>query len=255
MARRHGRRRRLRRRVGRLRPRLRGDGEAGSDGSSVSDGAKSPSFSPRPSPTSPRSRSRRTARSSARPPRTGRSTASTRRPPGRPASPSEIRKRPRSGRRLSRRTARSTRGRATRGAYYRKAPSGAVRALPRDRGRAHSRARRSDPTGPLYAGTSDRGLVIATPVKGSPRTLHHLLPPEVTGLAVDDGGVVYAAASQLDATPVDPRRADVQVRSTPTPPPRRRELGRRAGRLSCPPRRPALARQPSPARRAARKSP
>ena len=98
------------------------------------------------------------------------------------APSSAIRRRRRSGRSRSVRTARSTRARATRAASTGK-PAG-ERSSSSTRSRTcTSVALLAAPDGTVYAGTSDRGLVVAIGPKGA-RTLHDFSRPEVTGLAL-----------------------------------------------------------------------
>jgi hypothetical protein len=109
-------------------------------------------------------------------------------------------------------------GTGNKGRIYRKTPSGALE-LFHEIEDVHVRTLLAGPDGTVYAGTSDRGLVVAISPKGA-RTLHDFSRPEVTGLALDGKGVLYAAAAQAD--PAAAGRAvtlDVRQRPTPTPTP------------------------------------
>ena len=259
VARRRGRRRRLRRGVGRLRPRLRGDGRRARTALRFETARSVTLLFTAPETERHGGRGRAGRRGLLRDlperedlPR----RPEDRRTPRPPERSSATRKRPPSGLSRSRRTAPSTRGRATRGASIARRPSGPLE-LYHEIEDVHIRALAVGPDGTLYAGTSDRGLVIAIPVQGSPRTLHDFSRPEVTGLAVGRprrplrGGVAARSdfrSARPDGHPA-PAHADAHAGV------RRERKRRRAGRCPCPPRRPPLARRPSPARRAARRSP
>jgi hypothetical protein len=109
-------------------------------------------------------------------------------------------------------------GTGNKGRVYRKTPSGTLE-LFHEIEDVHVRTLLAGPDGTLYAGTSDRGLVVAMGAKGV-RTLHDFSRPEVTGLALDGKGVLYAAASQADTSAG--RAAVLETRGprpTPTPTP------------------------------------
>jgi outer membrane protein assembly factor BamB len=108
-------------------------------------------------------------------------------------------------------------GTGNKGRIYRKSPSGALE-LFHEVEDVHVRSLLVGPDGTVYAGTSDRGLVVAIGPKGA-RTLHNFSRPEVTGLALDGKGVLYAAASRMDASVGRAAPADGRVRPTPTPTP------------------------------------
>ncbi len=106
-------------------------------------------------------------------------------------------------------------GTGNKGRIYRKTPAGALE-LFHEIEDVHVRTLLAGPDGTLYAGTSDRGLVVAIGAKGA-RTLYDFSRPEVTGLALDGRGVLYAAASQVDASVG--RAVPIEIRSRPTPTP------------------------------------
>lgn len=106
-------------------------------------------------------------------------------------------------------------GTGNKGRIYRRSRTGALE-LFHEIEDVHVRSLLAAPDGTLYAGTSDRGLVVAIGPKGA-RTLHDFSRPEVTGLALDGKGVLYAAASSVD-TAVG-RAVPVNARPQPTPSP------------------------------------
>ncbi|MBK9064038.1 MAG: hypothetical protein IPL89_12720 [Acidobacteria bacterium] len=108
-------------------------------------------------------------------------------------------------------------GTGNKGRVYRKTAAGALE-LFHEIEDVHVRTLLAGPDGTVYAGTSDRGLVVAIGSKGA-RTLHDFSRPEVTGLALDGRGVLYAAASQTDASAGRAVASDVRPRPTPTPTP------------------------------------
>ncbi len=108
-------------------------------------------------------------------------------------------------------------GTGNKGRIYRRSPSGTLE-LFREIEDVHVRSLLVGPDGTVYAGTSDRGLVVAIGPKGA-RTLHDFSRPEVTGLALDGKGVLYAAASHVDAGAGRAAPADGRPRPTPTPTP------------------------------------
>jgi outer membrane protein assembly factor BamB len=108
-------------------------------------------------------------------------------------------------------------GTGNKGRIYRKTSSGALE-LFHEVEDVHVRSLLVGPDGTVYAGTSDRGLVVAIGPKGA-RTLHDFSRPEVTGLALDGKGVLYAAASQVDGSVGRAAPADGRPRPTPTPTP------------------------------------
>lgn len=108
-------------------------------------------------------------------------------------------------------------GTGNKGRIYRKTPAGALE-LFHEIEDVHVRTLLVGPDGTVYAGTSDRGLLVAIGPKGA-RTLHDFSRPEVTGLALDRTGVLYAAASQVDATAGRAVTMDLRARPSPTPTP------------------------------------
>ncbi|HVO51714.1 MAG TPA: hypothetical protein VMV60_12015 [Thermoanaerobaculia bacterium] len=108
-------------------------------------------------------------------------------------------------------------GTGNKGRIYRKTPTGTLE-LFHEVEDVHVRSLLVGPDGTVYAGTSDRGLVVAIGPKGA-RTLQDFSRPEVTGLALDGKGVLYAAASQVDASVGRAAPVDGRPRPTPTPTP------------------------------------
>jgi len=108
-------------------------------------------------------------------------------------------------------------GTGNKGRIYRKTPTGTLE-LFQEVEDVHVRSLLVGPDGTVYAGTSDRGLVVAIGPKGA-RTLQDFSRPEVTGLALDGKGVLYAAASQVDASVGRAAPVDGRPRPTPTPTP------------------------------------
>lgn len=108
-------------------------------------------------------------------------------------------------------------GTGNKGRIYRKKPEGPFE-LFQEVEDVHVRTLLAGPDGTLYAGTSDRGLVIAIGPNGV-RTLYDFARPEVTGLAMDGRGVLYAAGSRVDAAAGRPATFDLRVRPSPTPTP------------------------------------
>lgn len=109
-------------------------------------------------------------------------------------------------------------GTGNKGRIYRKTPAGPLELFHTIED-IHVRSLLVGPDGTVYAGTSDRGLVVAISPSGA-RTLYNSSRPEVTGLALDGRGVLYAAASQVDAGVGRAATSDIRVRPTPTPTPR-----------------------------------
>jgi hypothetical protein len=108
-------------------------------------------------------------------------------------------------------------GTGNKGRIYRKAPTGALE-LYHEIEDVHVRSLLVGPDGTVYAGTSDRGLVVAIGPKGA-RTLHDFSRPEVTGLAMDGRGVLFAAASHVDPGVGRAAPTDGRLRPTPSPTP------------------------------------
>ena len=108
-------------------------------------------------------------------------------------------------------------GTGNKGRVYRKTPAGALE-LFHEIEDVHVRTLLVGPDGTVYAGTSDRGLVVAIGPKGA-RTLYDFSRPEVTGLALDARGVLYAAASHVDSSAGRASTVDLRLRPTPTPTP------------------------------------
>jgi hypothetical protein len=108
-------------------------------------------------------------------------------------------------------------GTGNKGRVYRQRKGGALE-LFHEIEDVHVRSLLAAPDGTVYAGTSDRGLVVAIGPKGA-RTLHDFSRPEVTGLALDGKGVLFAAASAVDAGVGRAVAASVRPQPTPTPTP------------------------------------
>lgn len=108
-------------------------------------------------------------------------------------------------------------GTGNKGRVYRQARGGALE-LFHEIEDVHVRCLLAAPDGTVYAGTSDRGLVVAIGPKGA-RTLHDFSRPEVTGLARDDRGILYAAASSVDVSVGRAVPANARPQPTPSPTP------------------------------------
>ncbi len=108
-------------------------------------------------------------------------------------------------------------GTGNKGRIYRKTPTGTLE-LFHEIEDVHVRTLLAGPDGTVYAGTSDRGLVVAIGSRGA-RTLYDFSRHEVTGLALDGKGVLYAAASQAEASIGRAVPIDIHARPTPTPTP------------------------------------
>jgi hypothetical protein len=110
-------------------------------------------------------------------------------------------------------------GTGNKGRIFRKAPDGKLE-LFRELEDVHVRCLALGPDGTVYAGTSDRGLVVALPAGGGPgRTLHDFSRPEVVGIAVDAGGLVYAAATTAEAAAARSSISLPGAHPSPTPTP------------------------------------